>query len=132
MSTQAETMEGELEALVEALDSRADVRLGQLLSKRKIKPGAVVTQWSKSRGEHAGELSKAEFRTAVAALGLSNRTTVADIDAVFDTFDEDGGGYMDTDEAKAMIKGLQATAEEAERDKRRKGRETVCARATWR
>ena len=48
-----------------------------------------------------------EFRTAVENLGISFPTTTADIDAVFDTFDEDGGGYMDTDEATAMIKGLQ-------------------------
>jgi len=129
LSQQAEALEAELVSLTESIQSRADVRLGQLLSKRKIKPGAVVTQWSRSRGDHQGELSKAEFRTAVENLGISFPTTTADIDAVFDTFDEDGGGYMDTDEATAMIKGLQATADQAERDRRRKERETETVRA---
>mgnify|MGYP006153470531 CR=1 FL=1 len=39
-----------------------DARTGELLAKRCIKPGTVVTKWSTSRGEHAGELSKTEFR----------------------------------------------------------------------
>ena len=39
-------------ALQASLHARADVRLGLLLHKRKIKPGAVVTQWAKSKGEH--------------------------------------------------------------------------------
>ena len=33
----------------------------------------------------------------------------AEIDEVFNTFDEDGGGYMDGGEASVMIKKLQAT-----------------------
>ena len=43
-------------------------------------------------GEHANELSRQEFREAVQQLGLQG-TSGADIDAVFNTFDEDGGGY---------------------------------------
>ena len=52
------------------------VRLGMLLQKRKIKPGAVVTQWSHSRGKHQGELSKAELdiwqEAEMQASGLSS------------------------------------------------------------
>ena len=33
-------------------------KLGALLQKRMIKPGEVVVHWAKSKGEHAGELSK--------------------------------------------------------------------------
>jgi len=113
-----------LEAFCEQLQSQADVRLGALLARRRIKPGAVVTQWSKSKGAHAGELSKAEFRRAVQQLGLDTTgpypTTVADIDAVFDSFDEDGGGWMDAVEAKAMVQGLEKAAEDAEHEKFRK------------
>jgi hypothetical protein len=120
-----------------------------------IKPGAVVTQWAKSRGKHAGELSRADFRNAVLQLFTSkssNRspsrrstgeeerpaspaagneptTSAADIDAVFDSFDEDGGGYMDMDEAKAMIKALHKAADKAEQEKRAKERQFRAARA---
>lgn len=110
----ADRLERELNVLTEDLNRRADVRLGALLFKRRIKPGAVVTKWAKSKGAHAGELSKAEFREEVQLLGLKATgpypTTGADIDAVFDSFDEDGGGYMDAEEAKAMVKGLQVRA----------------------
>jgi hypothetical protein len=115
------------------LEGRADVRLGNLLFRRRIKPGAVVTQWAKSKGEHAGELSKTEFREACIKLGLQttgpNPTTHADIDAVFDTFDADGGGYLDADEAKDMIKGLQSIAEDAERERWSKTRQAQKIRA---
>ena len=118
-----------------------------------MKPGAVVTHWAKSRGEHANELSKAEFREACVALGLKGMEPAA-VDAVFDTYDavrlrmgsvvcapsalyvahshhpslarlsplthrshaQDGGGYMDENEAKEMIKGLQKIAEDAGRE----------------
>ena len=59
-TAQAESIEKQLTEMTEQLESRADVRLGALLFRRRIKPGAVVTQWSKSRGEHAMELSKKE------------------------------------------------------------------------
>ena len=116
-TAQAESIEKQLTEMTEQLESRADVRLGALLFRRRIKPGAVVTQWSKSRGEHAMELSKKEFRDAVIKLGVQAPTTVQDIDNVFDQFDEDGGGFMDQDEAKKMIKELQKTAEKAEHEK---------------
>ena len=114
------------------MNSRADVQLGALLSRRRIKPGAVVTHWAHSKGEHAGELSKKEFRVAVQQLGLISQgphaITSADIDKVFETFDSDGGGYMDADEAKEMVKGLQKIAEEAEHERWVKTRE-VCVHA---
>ena len=66
---------------------RADFQLGSLLSKRRIKPGAVVTSWAKSRGTHQGELSKREFREAVLELGVSH-DSAGEIDTVFSSFDE--------------------------------------------
>jgi Ca2+-binding EF-hand superfamily protein len=115
----AERMEQESEELTAELDGAADIQLGGLLFKRRIKPGAVVTNWAKSRGAHAGELSKAEFREQVLLLGV-NGTSAAEIDDVFDTFDEDGGGWMDADEAASMVKALQSKSEKAEHDKRAK------------
>mmetsp|Transcript_50785 Transcript_50785/g.101067 ORF Transcript_50785/g.101067 Transcript_50785/m.101067 type:complete len:613 (-) Transcript_50785:240-2078(-) len=120
-TAEAAALEAELNEFTARMHARADVRLGALLSRRKIRAGAVVTNWARGKGEHAGELSKKEFREAVQALGMKETgptpTTAADIDAVFDTFDEDGGGYMDADEAKEMVKGLQLAAEGAEHDK---------------
>ena len=113
---QADTAEDELARYEAELAGRADVQLGALLYRRKIKPGAVTTNWAKSKGVHAGELSKAEFRGACIALGLKGMES-REIDQVFDKYDEDGGGFMDADEAKEMIRGLQKIAEECEHDR---------------
>ena len=117
----ADELEAELDDLTTKLDSKADVRLGALLVRRCIKPSTVVMQWSTSRGDHAGELSKVEFRKAVQQLGLDSKgphpTTSEDIDAVFDTFDADHGGYLDMEEAKAMLSSLEKAAEEAEHER---------------
>ena len=99
---QAEQAEQAVQEMTRKNLDDAAIQLGMILFKRGIKPGAVVTTWSTSRGEHAGELSKKEFREAVQALGLS-RLSGKEIDAVFDTFDGDAGGYLDVDEAKQMI-----------------------------
>ena len=67
-TAQADALERELAEYLEELKSRADIRLGALLQKRLIKPGEVVVHWAKSKGEHAGELSKVQFRRAVMKL----------------------------------------------------------------
>lgn len=118
-TAEAEHLENELLAFTERTAAQGDVQLGALLARRKIKPGAVVTHWAKGKGEHAGELSKKEFRVAVLALGLSGQSDT-DIDKVFNMFDSDGGGYMDANEAKEMIRSLQRLAEEKEHETFRK------------
>ena len=80
-----------------------------------------------SPSQHAGELSKREFREACIGLGLRGMDD-SGIDAVFDTYDSDGGGYMDESEARDMIKGLQRIAEEAEHEKFRKAMEAQAMR----
>jgi hypothetical protein len=124
----ADEAERELAELRRSNDTRADVQLGALLYRRKIKPGAVVTSWARSKGEHAGELSRAEFRDACISLGLKNMEG-AKIDEVFAMFDEDGGGYLDAGEAAVMIKKLQLTAETAEHDRWVKEREAASKRS---
>lgn len=64
----ADALEQSMAEHAQRLLSRADVRLGALLQKRMIKPGEVVVHWAKSKGEHAGELSKEDFRNAVLSL----------------------------------------------------------------
>jgi len=146
MATEAAArLDGELSSMASELEARADVRLGSLLQKRRINPGAVVTQWAKSRGEHRDELSKRDFREAVLELFQGNAakkgsssprptsparaTSASEIDAVFDEYDEDGGGYMDMEEAKTMIKGLQAAGVKAEEERRLKEKEAREMRA---
>ena len=133
ITAQAEALEEELKEMKEHFGSRADIRLGALLFRRRIKPGAVVTTWAKSKGVHAGELSRKEFREEVQNLGLAatgpNATSPVDIDNVFATFDEDGGGYMDAEEAKAMVSGLLKRADDAEHEIMRKERITQKMRA---
>ena len=63
------------------------MRLGALLFKRRIKPGAVVHHWSTSRGAHVGELSRADFVAAVAALGKGlGSISPSDLEAVFEAY----------------------------------------------
>ena len=129
VTAQADRLEAEHAKYIESLALRADLQLGSLLYKRRIKPGAMVATWSEVRGPHAGELSKADFRAFCVTLGLPETTTTDDIDAVFSMFDEDGGGYMDVNEAKDMIKGLLVLAEQAEQEGRAKQREARRVRA---
>ena len=117
---EAQQLEAVHIAFTEALKKRADLLLGDLLSKRRIKPGEMVALWSGSRGEHMGTLSKNDFKTFCLSLGLPEGTSVRDIHEVFDLYDADKGGYMSVDEAKAMIKGLQQTAEKAGGEGRQK------------
>ena len=119
VSKKADALEIELEESSTKLRSQVDLRLGALLRSRCVKPTAVVTQWSTSKGKHAGELSKVDFRKAVIKLGLASgpyATTIEDIDTVFDMFDEDRGGYLDVEEAKMMVWGLEKAAEDAEHE----------------
>ena len=118
-SEEAEALEQEVVAMTEEISNNVAVQLGMLLFKRGIKPGVVRT-WSTARGDHAGELSKLEFRESVKALGLPYSLNQDDIDAVFDKYDEDSGGFLDEAEAKVMIRGLRKDAEIAEHDKEQK------------
>lgn len=124
----ATQLEQEHRQFAKSMANRADIQLGALLYKRRIRPGAMVAMWSAPKGAHAGELSKADFRTFCVSLGLPSTTTDADIDSVFAQFDDDGGGYMDEAEAKAMIKGLQVLSEKMDQEVRQKERKARAMR----
>ena len=76
-TAQADAMDRELEEFSANMLSRADVRLGELLQKRMIKPGEFVVRFSKSQGASAGELSKADFRKAVMELFQSKKSNTS-------------------------------------------------------
>jgi hypothetical protein len=143
-------LEEELEAMVAGINERADLRFGALLQARGVKAKAVVGSWGSSRGEHAGELSKEDFRRAVIRLFKGLPPTVTrrekdqlgaaterdsrpdameaheeaalelEIDGVFDMFDADHGGYLDAGEALTMIKTLQQAGDKAVTERRAK------------
>lgn len=83
---QADELEDEFHNFEISVAENAEMRLGELLLKRRIKPGSVVINWSKSRGIHSEEVSKKEFRDGVSALGLAgSNVKVQDIDTIFET-----------------------------------------------
>lgn len=123
----AEQLDVEVGQMALELATSAEMQLGELLSRRLIKPGAFVAQSARSNGKHAGEMSKADFRSAVNSLGMKPGSKqpgqqLEGVDAVFDMFDEDRGGFMDAQEAKTMIKSLLASADRARRAKADKAR----------
>jgi hypothetical protein len=142
-------LEEELEVIVADMNQRADLRFGALLQARGVKAAQVVVTWGSSRGEHAGELSKEDFRRAVIRLfkglpptatrrekdqgaaterdsrpdGMEAHEEAAlelEIDGVFDMFDADHGGYLDAGEALTMIKTLQQAGDKAVTERRAK------------
>jgi len=72
LADEADALEEQLAELTANIAKRADVRLGTLLQARMVKPAAVVTHWSNAKGEHAGELSRLDFRKAVLRLFKSH------------------------------------------------------------
>ena len=77
LADRAAVLEEELEVMVAGMNQRADLRFGALLQARGVKAAQVVVTWGSSRGEHAGELSKEDFRRAVIRLfkGLPPKLT---------------------------------------------------------
>ena len=137
-----------------ALADRADLRFGALLQARGVKAAQVVVTWGSSRGEHAGELSKEDFRRAVIRLFKGLPPTITrrekdqgaateresrpdgmeaalelEIDGVFDMFDADHGGYLDAGEALTMIKTLQQAGDKAVTERRAKEFEARAVRS---
>ena len=154
LADRAAVLEEELEVMVAGINERADLRFGALLQARGVKAKAVVGSWGSSRGEHAGELSKEDFRRAVIRLFKGLPPTITrrekdqgaateresrpdgmeaalelEIDGVFDMFDADHGGYLDAGEALTMIKTLQQAGDKAVTERRAKEFEARAVRS---
>jgi Ca2+-binding EF-hand superfamily protein len=65
-------------------------KLGAMIVKRNMKLGEVVQKWDK---DGDGTVDKREFRENVLAMGVVAKAEA--IDALFDTYDSDGGGSLD-------------------------------------
>ena len=94
-------------------------RLGALLQMRAIKVNDLTTRWD----PNGDGVDKKEFRENVLALGLEAQPS--ELDSLFESLDEDGGGTLDGDELKHALKTLADAFQQAELDVVRLKKETV-------
>ena len=75
-------------------------QLGSILIKKGLKVSEIVTKW----GGTKGCINKQDFRHEVNGLGLA--ASASDVDALFDSLDDDGGGTLDNAEVRTALKTL--------------------------
>lgn len=94
-------------------------RLGALLQMRAIKIGDLTNRWDPD----GNGIDMKEFVDNVLALGLDAQPD--ELNSLFVSLDEDGGGTLDGDELKHALKTLADAYEQAELDIVRLKKETV-------
>lgn len=75
-------------------------QLGAMLKKKGLKVNAIVTLW----GGPDGQIDKGEFAAEVSELGLN--ASRAEMDELFESLDDDGGGTLDMAEMKKAMRTL--------------------------
>ena len=88
-----------------------DARLGQLLRKKSMKASEIIHRWDPS-GD--GQIDMFEFRKNVRELGLE--ASNPEIDGLFKSLDEDGGGTLDMPEIKHALQTLHDAAAAGDRE----------------
>ena len=83
--------------------------LGAMILKRNLKIGDVISKWDKSKD---GDVSMDEFRNSVVEMGVE--APAEEIDALFRSLDDDGGGSLDLNELKPTLKRLVDAAAAAD------------------
>jgi Ca2+-binding EF-hand superfamily protein len=81
------------------------IRMGAIIIEKKFKPKELVNDWDKKM---KGFVSKIDFRMGVRSLGFTANNTV--VDALFNEYDDDGGGTLDTAELRGALKRMQMAA----------------------
>ena len=121
----AETCQRELTEMRLALEGRMDIKLGELLVKRCIKVETIIGTWPKARSReniaHAREISKAEWKDEIVALGLVvgdgegklRPAERSELGALFDEVDADKSGWMDLKEAKDALRKWQQLSKDS-------------------
>jgi len=87
--------------------TNVEARLGQILQARNVKVNEVVNKWDKT----GNGVSPEEFCSNVRALGLNAGDE--ELDGLFKSLDEDGGGTLDAAEIKVALKRLQGAQKDA-------------------
>lgn len=101
----AEKADGDLMTLKDK--TNVEARLGQILQARNVKVNEVVNKWDKT----GNGVSPEEFCSNVRALGLNAGDE--ELDGLFKSLDEDGGGTLDAAEIKVALKRLQGAQKDA-------------------
>ena len=90
--------------------------LGAILDERNVKVDQLVREWDVMS---SGEISRVEFRKALRdpKLGIPPEFAHVDqIDALFDSLDEDHGGTLDVHEMKAALRMLRNMSRERQNE----------------
>ena len=92
-----------------ALDKNSDLsvqdQLRELLVKHSVRVIDLFKDWD---DDGNGQISKKEFRKAIAALGMA--APKAEVDGLFETFDTDKSGSLDYKEMQKALSPLKAKA----------------------
>lgn len=81
------------------------LKLGAALIEKKCKPKELVAEWDKKM---KGCINKIDFRMGVRSLGLAANN--AEVDALFNEYDDDGGGSLDIPELRSALKSMKVSA----------------------
>lgn len=124
LTQQAEEADVQLDELRN--NKSAAALLGAELLRRNTKIADLVLGWSKNKD---GDITKKEFRANVwkmggAGNGLDELTEVQ-LDELFESLDDDGGGSLDGDELKDALVKMREASQEADREITRLKKSTV-------
>jgi len=115
----------EADARLNALRNQTavDAMLGAMILKRNLKIGDVIAKWDKSKD---GDVSMDEFRASVIEMGVE--APAEEIDTLFRSLDDDGGGSLDLNELKPTLKKLVDAAAAADLEIKELAKSTVSLR----
>jgi len=86
-------------------------RIGDVLIKRNVKIGEVVSQWDK---DGDGTVDATEFQQRVLALGVKAERW--EVDELFGRLDESGDGELDIEEMKSTLTSLRDAAADGSKE----------------
>jgi Ca2+-binding EF-hand superfamily protein len=105
------------EAQLDDSKKKLSVKLGEVLVRTGAKIPEIVSSWAKRGVE---PVTKMQFRQNVRKLVEDNiqglKLNVKDVDALFESFDDDHGGTLDVAELRGVLKGLKNAAVKSVKD----------------
>ena len=100
--------------------------LGAELLRRNAKIADLLTGWAKNKD---GDITKKEFRANVWKMGGAgnglDELKETQLDELFESLDDDGGGSLDTDELKAALVQMREASQETDKEISRLKKATV-------